>query len=326
MKNLILTFASIFFSFVAVQSSANDSGYYTSYDGNKFIFVEGGIEFSVFPDGQFDFVYLGHQGTEVSISTPNVAVNFNSGYNYDAYIQYDSYGAVIQIEDTPIYYDQYGRIVRAGDVTIRYNNRRLVQVGGLYVHYNPYGYYSHYTGYINYYNRYYVYRPWHVYYAIPYYTYCVVYTTPYRRYYTPVRYSYSYHRQHYRNGHAYMNGRREFYRPGSRIHYRDGRVAANSNFRSSGRDNSVASSTYRRDDTVVRNNFNSRTDRNQQRGTPNTAAASSSDRVQQRGTPNSATASRTDRVQQRGTPNSATASRTDRVQQRGTPNSTTASR
>src|SRR5690606_21398249 len=91
MKNLILTFVSICIGLVAAQSSANDSGYYASYDGTKVIFVEGGIEFSIFPDGQFDFVYIGHSTSQISISTPNVAVNFNSGYNYDAYVQYDSY-------------------------------------------------------------------------------------------------------------------------------------------------------------------------------------------------------------------------------------------
>src|SRR5690606_13176806 len=116
MKNLILTFASICIGLITFKSSANNLDTYATYDGTKVIFVEGGIEFSVFPDGQFDFVYLGHTNTEVSISTPNVAVSFNSGYNYDAYVQYDSYGAVIQIEDTPIYYDHYGRIVRAGSV------------------------------------------------------------------------------------------------------------------------------------------------------------------------------------------------------------------
>eukprot|EP00657_Telonema_sp_P-1_P004467 TRINITY_DN20350_c0_g1_i1.p1 TRINITY_DN20350_c0_g1~~TRINITY_DN20350_c0_g1_i1.p1 ORF type:complete len:145 (+),score=15.53 TRINITY_DN20350_c0_g1_i1:158-592(+) len=76
------------------------------YDGNAYIFVEGDVEFSIFPDGQFDFVYVGPQsGSRVAISSPNVNISFNSGYDYEAYVQYDDYGAVIQIESVPIYYD-----------------------------------------------------------------------------------------------------------------------------------------------------------------------------------------------------------------------------
>lgn len=95
---------------------------YQGYD-NSFIFNEGGIEFAVFPDGQFDFNYL-NDGPQFGtvINTPNVSISFNSGYDYDAYVQYDSYGAVIQIENTPIYYDSYGRIIQAGDVFINYHN------------------------------------------------------------------------------------------------------------------------------------------------------------------------------------------------------------
>lgn len=294
MKNLVLTIAILTFGFNAHQVSSSEIGTFTTYDGNKFIFVEGGIEFSVFPDGQFDFVYLGNQGTEVTISTPNVAVSFNSGYNYDAYVQYDSYGAVIQIEDTPIYYDEYGRIIQAGNVTIRYNNRRLVQVGGLYVHYNPYGHYSHYSGYINVYNRYYVYRPWHVYYSIPHYSYCLVYTHPYRRYYTPVRYSYSHHRRYYNSGRSYMNGRRDFYRPGSRVHHKDGRVALNRNFNSRGRGVKEASTTYKRDDKLIRSNFNSRVESQSQRGT--SVASSERNNTIHRGKPARSTQRTTNRV------------------------------
>ena len=287
MKNFVLTFASLFISVIGLQATTIDEGFNRDYDGKSFIFVEGGVEFSIFPDGQFDFVYLGNQGSQLSINTPNIAVNFNSGYNYDAYVQYDNYGAVIQIEDVPVYYDEYGRISQAGSVTIRYNDRRVVQVGSLYVHYNPYGYYSHYTGYINSWNRYYVYRPWHAYYAIPYYTYCVVYATPYRGYYFPERYSYSHHRNYYnRSGYAYTNGRRDFYRPGSRVHYKDGRVTANKDFRfSNTRGNSRdLATTYRRDDNVARSNFSARQENTTQRSAPANATVSRNETTQ-RGTP-----------------------------------------
>src|SRR5690606_8714456 len=228
MKNLTLFFAILFTGVLAYATPSAKEYNRARYDGSRYIFVEGNVEFSVFPDGQFDFVYLGPNGNHVMLDTPDVNISYNAGYEYDAYIQYDQYGAVIQVEDVPIYYDNYGRIIRAGNVDITYKDRRIVRVGGLRIFYRN-GIFSYYTGYINAYNPYYVYRPWHVYYMRPYYTHVIVYDYPYRQYYYPVRYSYHEHVILYRNRHtvAYINGRRDFYRPGSHIHYKDGRVAVN---------------------------------------------------------------------------------------------------
>lgn len=159
--------------------------------GNSFIFVESGIEFSVFPDGQFDF-YMPSYGPNINVSAPGVNISFNSGYDYNPFLQYDEFGAIIQVERVPIYYDFYGRVSKIGNIYLNYNSfGYLTQVGGLFIHYNRFYNYSHCTGYINSYNRYYVYRPWHAYYRIPAYNHCVVYHTPYRQYYAPVRYAYS---------------------------------------------------------------------------------------------------------------------------------------
>ena len=55
--------------------------FYRGY-GNLFIFVEGGIEFSVFRDGQFDFNMLrNNSNLNISIGSPNARISFNSGYN-----------------------------------------------------------------------------------------------------------------------------------------------------------------------------------------------------------------------------------------------------
>ncbi|WMI64730.1 hypothetical protein RBH94_11740 [Aestuariibaculum sp. YM273] len=177
-----------------VETTMYNRGY-----GNSFIFVENGIEFSVFRDGQFDFNILGNNSQlNVSVGSPNFNISFNSGYDYNAYVQYDEFGAIIQIENTPIYYDYFGRVSQVGHVNINYNNYGYVtRVGGLYVHYNRYNVFSHCTGYINVYNRRYVYRPWHRYYSVPARNYCVVYNRPYRQYYKPVRYKY--HRPYYNN-------------------------------------------------------------------------------------------------------------------------------
>ena len=128
----------------------------------------------------------------VGISTRNVNISFNTGYDYGGYVQYDEFGAVIQIEHTPIYYDFYGRVSQIGNVNIWYNNFGYVsRLGGLYVHYNRFNRFDYCTGFINTYNRAYVYRPWHRYYVTPSVNFCVVYNRPYRQFYNPVRYVYT---------------------------------------------------------------------------------------------------------------------------------------
>jgi hypothetical protein len=235
-------------------SEVSEFNNYNRYDGRAYIFEEGGIEFSVFADGQFDFSYVGSYNTQqiqVDVNSPNVNISFNAGHDYELYVQYDDYGAVTQIENVPIYYDNYGRITQAGNVDVRYKNRRIVSVGALFINYNYYGHYVNSTGFINAYNQFYVYRPWHAYYVAPFYSSCIVYDYPYRRYYSPIRYSYGHHRNYYsnRNHVAYQNGRRDFNRPGSRLHYRNGRTVRNTNYNANRR-NTMISESGRRSNKV----------------------------------------------------------------------------
>ena len=138
MKKLFLTLASItLFGTVFATPFPNQSR-----SNNSFVFNEQGIEFAVFKDGQFDFNVLRHCQNLNRYSNHNgINISFNTGYDYGAYVQYDTYGAVIQIENTPIYYDYYGRISQAGTVHINYNHRGNVSwIGGMNIRYD-----SHYT-------------------------------------------------------------------------------------------------------------------------------------------------------------------------------------
>ena len=254
---LLLTIATV----NAAKTDTPESTNQTRYNGKAYIFIEGGVEFSVFADGQFDFVYLAtQQSTMLSFNTPSVFLSFNAGQNYETYLQYDDYGAIIQIEDVPVYYDVYGRIIQAGEVEISYRNRAISRIGGLHIYYNRYGDYDYYTGYINSYNRFYTYRPWHVYYLRPMYNNCIVWNIPYRRFYTPIRYSYYNHLRYYNNRatNTYTNARREFISPGSRIHYRNGRTALNTRYKRGRKNTMIAghgrTRTNRVKNTSVRQN------------------------------------------------------------------------
>ena len=67
--------------------------------GNSFIFVENGITFSVYPDGEFDFYINDRVNVNAHVGVGPIGVTFNSGYNYNPYVQYDDYGAIIQVEN-----------------------------------------------------------------------------------------------------------------------------------------------------------------------------------------------------------------------------------
>ena len=187
MKKLFLTLLSIaLFGTASANSNSNYLG-----PNNSFIFNEQGIEFAIFKDGQFDFNVLKYRQNSHQFSNLNgVSISFNTGYDYGAYVQYDNYGAVIQIENTPINYDNYGRIRQAGNVHINYDYRgRVSLIGGMHINYN-YADNFYCTGYINRMHRYYTPSVWNRYYRVPKARYCVTFSTPYRRHYTPIRYRY----------------------------------------------------------------------------------------------------------------------------------------
>ncbi len=187
MKKLTLLLASVFGLVSALIAHGNGRANINSY-ADAFVFDEMGVTFSVYPDGEFDF-YLPEQGVN-TVSNGYVTATFNSGSNYDPYVQYDDFGAILQVENVAVYYDYYGRVSRIGDVFINYRNRRVSQVGGLYVHYDRYGQYARHTGFINLWNPYFVYRPFYVGFARPAVHLSFVRTNPYRQYYSPIRYAY----------------------------------------------------------------------------------------------------------------------------------------
>jgi len=201
---------------------------------NSFIFLENGVTFSVYPDGEFDFYIDNQLQVQAGVRLGAGAITFNSGYNYNPFVQYDDYGAVIQVQHVPVFYDFYGRVNRIGSVWISYRNNRVYRLGGMRVFYTPLGYYDYHIGYINPFNRIYAYRPFHRFFVRPALGYCMVYNHPYRRYYHPVRYTYHRpYRNNVRRAYAHV-GKTHRYRPRTeraRIYRNDHRVVARESVR-----------------------------------------------------------------------------------------------
>ena len=106
-------------------------------------FMERGIEFFVFPNGEFDFntrpedsegdyfyKTAGKRGTTVQAKGP---------INYGTRIDHDSFGRVRRIGNTFINYDSRDRVSRIGTVYMKYNRTALAQIGGMRIVYNRRG-------------------------------------------------------------------------------------------------------------------------------------------------------------------------------------------
>ncbi|WP_447635617.1 hypothetical protein [Flavobacterium microcysteis] len=154
MKKITLLVASILF----VGNIANAET--THYLGDKnFIanftmdepiaFVERGITFYVFPDGQFDFnteptvandiVYYksGKRSSSANVNTTYGAPGVRNGQGVK--IEHDSQGRIRRIGNVFVNYDAYDRIKRIGTVYMSYNRYALSQIGGLQLIYNRRG-------------------------------------------------------------------------------------------------------------------------------------------------------------------------------------------
>ena len=127
------------------------------------VFMERGVEFFIFPNGEFDFNTRptvrpnGRRGSvNATFGAPGVRVHY-SNINYGVRVEHDNFGRVRRIGNVFINYDQFGRIKRAGSVYMAYNrgNGTLTQVGGLRVRYNRWGRLVHTQGTVN--NNWYAY-------------------------------------------------------------------------------------------------------------------------------------------------------------------------
>jgi len=113
-------------------------------------FVERGVKFIVFPNGEFDFKFLNpqHHGRR-GHNAPGTTYN-NSKRSR---ISYDYYGNVTKVGRNYIYYNRNCDVSQIGNITLRYRHGKLVRVGNLRIFYNRYGEIAHTEGYVTYNNH-----------------------------------------------------------------------------------------------------------------------------------------------------------------------------
>lgn len=145
---LQLVVASIFLVGSLAKASENpvfsDNTVTRKFNSNEPIaFVERGISFYVFQNGDFDFNTRpedsdGDYYYKTAGSRAENNVN-RRPQNYGIKIEHDSFGRVRRVGNTFINYDFSNRVSRIGTVYMRYNRFALTQVGGLRIVYNRRG-------------------------------------------------------------------------------------------------------------------------------------------------------------------------------------------
>jgi hypothetical protein len=150
MKKITFLVASIFLFGGVVANAAERNDRRSPVDfrnADPIVFVERGVEFFIFPDGQFDFntrpsngdVYY-KQGRRMGVVNKTYGRNANvQSRNYGVKIEHDKMGRVRRIGNVLVNYDAYGRIMRVGSVYMTYNRYALDRVGDLQIIYNRRG-------------------------------------------------------------------------------------------------------------------------------------------------------------------------------------------
>jgi len=125
-KGILLLIAILGF----VNLSANNNIGVNYQNNDAVTFIDRGVEFHVFLNGDFDFN----------------AIN-NNRYNNRLRVLRDNFGRVRQVGNTVINYGFNGAVSAIGNVPVRYQFGQLASVGNLVVEYDRWGY-PHYRGFV----------------------------------------------------------------------------------------------------------------------------------------------------------------------------------
>jgi hypothetical protein len=161
MKKNVLLLALLLGAFgISNANSINENNLTTNNQTSRygqmepFRFIERGVEFYVFPNGEFDFnthpEYRRTPRMHTSINNSYGAPAYNSHSNHGVTIEHDHLGRVRRIGNVFVNYDAFNRIKRVGSVYMNYNCNLIRNIGGLHVFYDRHLRIIRTSGYIKY--------------------------------------------------------------------------------------------------------------------------------------------------------------------------------
>lgn len=142
--------------------NTNRRGYYIDYrDAEPIIFRERGIEFMLFPNGEFDF-NTRPSGPRYHVNGTNGAPGTRGYYGPSERgirVEHDNFGRVRRVGNVYINYDAFGRVKRIGTIYMSYNSFAVTKVGNMRIVYDRRGRIVDVYGFINHANGGYNYNP-----------------------------------------------------------------------------------------------------------------------------------------------------------------------
>ena len=142
--------------------NTNRRGYYIDYrDAEPIIFKERGIEFMLFPNGEFDF-NTRPSGPRYHVNGTNGAPGTRGYYGPSERgirVEHDNFGRVRRVGNVYINYDAFGRVKRIGTIYMSYNSFAVTKVGNMRIVYDRRGRIVDVYGFINHANGGYNYNP-----------------------------------------------------------------------------------------------------------------------------------------------------------------------
>ena len=142
--------------------NTNRRGYYIDYrDAEPIIFRERGIEFMLFPNGEFDF-NTRPTGIRYHVNGTNGAPGTRGYYGPSERgirVEHDNFGRVRRVGNVYINYDAFGRVKRIGTIYMSYNSFAVTKVGNMRIVYDRRGRIVDVYGFINHANGGYNYNP-----------------------------------------------------------------------------------------------------------------------------------------------------------------------
>lgn len=146
----------------AFSDNTNRRGYYIDYrDAEPIIFRERGIEFMLFPNGEFDFNSR-PSGPRYHVNGTNGAPGTRGYYGPSERgirVEHDNFGRVRRVGNVYINYDAFGRVKRIGTIYMSYNSFAVTKVGNMRIVYDRRGRIVDVYGFINHANGGYNYNP-----------------------------------------------------------------------------------------------------------------------------------------------------------------------
>jgi hypothetical protein len=115
-----------------IEKTSDRLGYNRSLRAQPIVFIEKGIQFSIFPNGKFKF-------TKANFKNRWNLRNHRWKHQRGVNILWDRKGRISKVGNVQIFYTRNNKVIEIGSVDLNYKHGKLKKVGNLHILYRPNG-------------------------------------------------------------------------------------------------------------------------------------------------------------------------------------------